>query len=131
MIFNNSTEKLLMKKSLALFTLAILISLLLFKFNTQLLIGVTIGYAVSLLRLRSLSEMIKNMLSNTRISVLIVVKYFGIQLLTAILLFACAGKSLQLFFAVFIGISIITLTIMVNALTETLGITSNNFEAET
>lgn len=131
MIFSNGTEKLLMKKSLVLFALAILISQLLFKFNIQLLIGVSIGYAVSLIRLRSLSEMIGNMLSNTKISLQIIVKYFGVQLLTVVLLFACADKSLQIFFAASIGISIITLTIMVNALTEAIGVTNNNFEYKT
>ena len=129
MYFTNSTEKLLMKKSILLFILTLLIFLLLFKLNIRLLFGLTIGYAVSLFRLRSLSEMIKSMLSNAEIKLVpVVIKYFVVQLLTVILLFVSAGKSLQTFFAVFAGISIITLTIMINAFTETIGITKNNFE---
>jgi len=128
MKFTSNTEKLLIKKSIPLFVVALLISLLLFYFNIRILLALTIGYIVSLIRLRGLSEMIKNMLSSTSISGPVVIKYFVIQLLTVVLLFISSGKSLQTFFAVFIGISITTLTIMINAVTEAIGITKNNFE---
>jgi len=129
MNFTNSTEKLLMKRSLPLFALLLLISQLLFKLNIQLLFGVTIGYAFSLIRFRSLSEMVKTMMSNAKIKFgPVVIKYFTVQLLTVIVLFVAVGKSIQTFAVVFLGISIITLTIMINAFTEAVGITKNNFE---
>jgi len=129
MNFNNSTEKLLMKRSLPLFAVILLISQVFFKLNIQLFFGVTIGYAVSLIRLRSLSEMVTTMISNAKIKFgSVVIKYLIVQLLTVIVLFVAAGKSIQSFFVVFLGLSIVTLTIMINAFTEAIGITKNNFE---
>ncbi|MGE5328596.1 MAG: hypothetical protein ACM3KR_03705 [Deltaproteobacteria bacterium] len=128
MKFTSSTEKLLMKNSLFLYIAALLTSLFLFNFNIRILFALTLGYAVSLIRLRGLTEMVKIMFSDSGRSGLVIVKYFIIQLLTVILLFVSADKSLQVFFAVFIGVSIVTMTIMINAFTEAVGITNNNFE---
>lgn len=129
MNFTNNTEKLLIKRSIFLFIVVLSVSLVLFKFNMQLLFGLVIGYAVGLIRFRSLCEMGKCMLSSTCINPRpIVIKYFIVQLLTITVLFACAVKSMMVFFSVAVGMGTITLVIMFNAFTETVGLTSNNFE---
>lgn len=129
MKFKNGTEKFLMKRSIPLYIVAFILSIFFFEFDIQIFVGLTIGYVASLIRLKSLSYMTGMMASSDRGSVLFAfVNYTLVQILTAVFLIVSAFRSIQLLLIASIGVSIITITIMLNAIFEALKLTSNNFE---
>lgn len=130
MISNNKTEYFLVKKSIIIILILICISIIIFGRNFEVIVGVVLGYLISLLRLRTLSGILKKMVGNAvkQVKKYSPVSYIFVQLFTILILILAVMKSAPFFLAVFTGILVVPLTILINSLTELLGITRNNFE---
>jgi hypothetical protein len=129
---NSNSSKLqyfLIKKSIVLFLFLFVILGFIFSFNVSALIGLALGYFVSLMRLIGLSSAVNKLLGSLkgkkkRLSI----NYFIIQILTILVLIFSAKQSLTFFICTFVGVLTIPMTILINSIFELTGITKNNFE---
>lgn len=129
MISKNKTKLFLFKRSIIVVLILIVISLIAFKINTEILCGLAIGYVVSLLRLKELCGFADKIICNSAgKNKMAPVKYIFVQIFTVLVLVLSAKISLNFFLSVFVGILIVPITIMLNSLSESLGLTKNNFE---
>ena len=130
MNINNKTEVFIVKRSVIFFLASIMFSLLIYNINKQVILGLTIGYFISLIRLNAISfvanQLVDNAINLRKKSSLI--KYIIIQIITVILLLFAVTISITFFMVTFFGIILVPLTILINSLCELIGITRNNFE---
>ena len=130
MNFYNKTEVFIVKRSIIIFLTSIMFSILIYNINKQIILGLTIGYFISLLRINAISfvanYVVDNAVNQKRKTSLM--KYILIQIITIILLLFAVTISIEFFMAIFFGILLVPLTILINSLCELIGITRNNFE---
>ncbi len=129
-IFTNKTEVFLAKKSGIVALILAGLSAAVFGINTEILTGLMVGYLVTLIRLRVLALTVENLITNAvkQIKRSSPARYILMQLFTVMVLLLAVMKSTPFFLAVFTGILVIPITILINSLTELTGITKNNFE---
>lgn len=126
----SKTEIFLIKRSVIIIFGLIILSLIVFKFNKEIINGLICGYLVSLLRLKVLAGTIKEIVS-IRIKKTLKrsrFKYLLVQLLTVVILVVAIKVSILFFLSFFVGLISIQITILINSVTELIGITKNNFE---
>lgn len=130
MIFYNKIEAFLIKRSVIITSILMVFSLIIFKTNKEIILGLVIGYLVSLIRLRILSSTVKNIIGNAvkQVKKRTPFEYIFVQVFTLAVLIYAIKSSVPFFFASFAGILIIPLTILINSLSELIGLTRNNFE---
>ncbi|MFA6309492.1 MAG: hypothetical protein WC677_07120 [Clostridia bacterium] len=130
-LFESDFEKLIIKKAAILFVILTTLTLIIFNSRFYILTGLAVGGLFSLLRLGSLSNVLSGMLflNNTRkITSKSIVSFIISQLMAAVLLICSALLNIWLFVGITTGILLVPTTIFINAITESFGITHNNFE---
>ena len=129
MSFTNKTEKFLIIRSLILTLALVGFSQIIFKFNLAILLGLLIGYFVSILRLRTLTIAAQDIISSIhKKNKGTVLKYILVQIITILVLAVAIKFSISFFLAVSAGVLTVTITIIINSFAEFLGVTRNNFE---
>ncbi len=129
-IFTNKTEVFLAKKSIVIALTLAGLSTAVFGIDAEILTGLAAGYLVTLIRLKILAFTVENLVKSAvkQIKRNSPARYILMQLFTVMVLLLAVIKSTPFFLAVFTGILIIPITILINSLTELTGITKNNFE---
>lgn len=130
MIFSNKTELFLVKRSVVIILLIVILTLIVFGSNYSIVLGLLVGYLVSLIRLRALSYTVENVVkyAKKQVNSKSPFKYILVQLITITVLVLAIKKSAVFFLATFCGVLVIPLTILINSISELTGITKNNFE---
>lgn len=129
MSYTNKTEKFLVIRSLILILTLVGLSQIIFKFNLPILLGLIIGYFVSILRLQTLTIAAHNIISTiNKKNKGTVLKYLLVQIITILVLVIAIKVTVPFFIAVSIGVLAVPTTIMMNSFTEFLGATRNNFQ---
>ena len=109
----------------------IIISLTIFDNRWYIVIGLTCGSVFGILKFIGSSRFISNILSqrekNTSLA-RILVKFLSLQVVTVLFMVVSISVSLWSFLGVVAGILLIPLIILINSLTEALGISHNNFQ---
>ncbi len=130
-LFKSNLERLILKKAVIVFFIATILFALFFESRLFLLAGLAIGGIFSIIRLGSLVNVLSGLLirNNTNnVTMKSIASFLLTQILVAVLLFGSAMINIWLFIGVTAGILLVPTTIMINALTESFGITHNNFE---
>lgn len=123
-------ERFIIRRVLILLCILVVPSLIFISHRFNVAGGLLIGSFFGLFKFSSLSSMITRQLTTNRADV-IVKPLFGIIMsqATMILLFAVSIKySLWLFAGVLVGVLLVPLAILINGVTEGLGVTHNHFE---
>lgn len=130
MVFKEKTEVFLVKRSIIITLVLLGLSIIFFEVNKEVIFGLLTGYLISLLRLRILSDTVTTLVKKAanHVKKRMPAKYIAVQMLTIIVLILAIKRSIPFFMACFAGVLIIQLTILVNSISELLGITRNNFE---
>lgn len=129
MLYVKNTEKFLIKLSLFIEFLLILICIFFLNNKKEILIGLISGYLMSIIRFRILSNTAQSLINKSDQSKKhFPYSYIVIQIVTVVFLVMSIKKSLPIFFASFIGILVMQISILINSFTELVGITKNNFE---
>lgn len=109
----------------------IMISLVLFDNRWNIVIGLTCGSVFGILKYIGASRFISNILLQREENVSlarIFVKFLSLQAVTVLLMTVSLSISLWSFLGVVAGILLIPLIILINSLTEALGLSHNNFQ---
>lgn len=113
------------------YIVSIIISLILFDNRWNIVIGLTCGSVFGILKYIVASRFISNILLQREENLSlarILVKFLSLQVVTVLLMAVSIRISLWSFLGVVAGILLIPLIILINSLTEALGISHNNFQ---
>lgn len=113
------------------YIVSIIISLILFDNRWNIVIGLTCGSVFGILKYIVASRFISNILLQREENLSlarILVKFLSLQVVTVLLMAVSISISLWSFLGVVAGILLIPLIILINSLTEALGISHNNFQ---
>jgi len=131
-IFNNKLELFLAKRALVLFAILAVLDIMLVSQRWAVLAGLTLGGILSLIRFGSMSAFFSRVLlpdyGKQATVLLIIIRQVANQVFTIIFLALSLMLCLEFFAGAVVGILIVPLVIMINGITEGLGITKNNFD---
>ncbi len=123
-------EKLIIKNLLAvLFSLSIL-DVIFIKHKWILLIGLVIGSLISILKFSILTNIISALLlpNINNVTLKSILVFLFNQAIAVLILIIVLKTNIHLFWGVLAGILMVPLIIMLNSITEVLGITNNKFQ---
>lgn len=109
----------------------LIISLILFDNRWNIVIGLTCGVVFGILKYIGASRFISNILVQREEKLFlarILVKFLSLQVVNVLFMAVSISINLWVFLGVVAGILLIPLIILVNSLTEVLGISHNNFQ---
>lgn len=126
-MFNSKLDAFFLKKVLIFFIVVTITDLICFNNKFSILAGLSVGCVLSVARFKSLSLGFSVVLHklNTRKSMYVFILN---QVITVIILAVAIKISLLFFAGMVVGVLAVPLIIVVNAITEKIGITRNNFE---
>jgi len=130
-MFKNKLQKFIFRKVLILFFLLSILSLVFMQNKLIIVSGILLGTVFSLLRFSYMGNtfysllMLKNPSMNVNKSIL---RYIILQLFTIVFLVILAKYNILYLVSSVVGILSVSLVVVVNSVTEGLGITKNNFE---
>lgn len=130
-LFQSKIERFLAKRVLVLFLIIAAADILFLPEKWKVLAGLTIGGIYGLLRLNSHVVTFSRVISQNKDSITKSqsnVKYILNQIIIFSLLAASLKINQWLFAGVVAGMLLVMMVIMINGITESLGITHNNFE---
>lgn len=130
-LFQSKIERFLAKRVLALYIIIAAADLMLLPEKWKVLAGLTIGGIYSLFRLNSHAGTLSRLISQNKDAITkshSMLKYLITQGLVFLLLAASLKINQWLFAGVTTGILLVMMAVMINGITESLGITHNNFE---
>jgi hypothetical protein len=129
MNLSNKTGKFLIRAAFVLTLVLIAFSQIIFGISFTILVGLIIGYLISILRLIVLCNMAECIIQTTdRKNNRDILAYLLVHIVTIIAFIIAASISLKLFAAVAAGVLTVPLSITINSVTEFFGTTRNNFE---
>ncbi|NTW72359.1 MAG: hypothetical protein HGA49_08975 [Eubacteriaceae bacterium] len=120
----------IIKRVLILFGILVLLDLIFLNQRGYVLAGLLLGTAFGILKLNSTLSMLKNVLPKGESSQAVrrsLRNYLIGNLGTAVVLIAAVITNLWFFAGTVVGLLLVTLTILINSITEVLHITHNNF----
>lgn len=130
-LLTTKLEKFLAKRVLIISVILAILILVLFRHHVVMLAGLAVGAVFGLLRLNSYVTTFSKIFSKgneANSAGRITARFIISSVLTILLLAASAKYELYFFFGVLSGIFSVPLVIIINGITEALGITNNNFE---
>jgi hypothetical protein len=129
-LFENKLELFIAKRVLLVFMILSIISLVILEKRWLVFFGLFTSSAYSVLKFSMTYSLFYKVLSpveDVRITGLIIVKYITAQFITVILLAASLWINIWLFAGIVAGVMIIPAIILINGITEALGITHNSY----
>lgn len=123
-------EKFIIKRWLILFIILSILILLFFEFKQNLLIGLFLGSILSLLRFFIMGSSLNNLLGLSKSSAVTysLLRYVINQMLVFFLLVILSQINMWMLCGAMVGVMIVPFIVIVNSITEGLGLTHNNFE---
>jgi len=130
-LLKGKLEIFVVKRSSVLYVFLILLDIIFVRQKWMAIAGLSLGGIFSVIRFDSTVYTSRNLLSQNNLALtarLSVLKYILTQIATILLLVTSLLLDMWFFFGVTAGILAIPLVIMINGVTEALGITHNDFE---
>jgi len=112
------------------YMILIIISIILFNNRWDIVIGLTCGTLVSVMKYIEISRFISKILKRERKRLYskVFAKIMSLQIITALLMAVAIKFDLQFFWGFVSGVLLIPVIITINGITEALGISHNNFQ---